>query len=102
MEPLALTAAASATNAAIQNKTNNINNFWQKMIDIMKIVGSLEESGLLIKGIRETIENEAKEQSGRFLGIKLSTLGTSLSGNMLSGKGILRAGEGTNRASQGF
>ena len=37
------------------------------MNDIMKIVQSLEESGLLIKGINETIKNEAKEEGDGFL-----------------------------------
>ena len=45
--------------------------------DIMKIVKSLEESGLLIKGVNETIKNEAKEQKGEFLSMLLSTLGAS-------------------------
>ena len=37
------------------------------MNDIMKIVKSLTESGLLIKGVSETIQNEAKEQEAGFL-----------------------------------
>ena len=41
----------------------------EEMNDIIKIVKSLEESGLLIKGVSETIKNEAKEQKGRFLGM---------------------------------
>ena len=59
----------------------------------MKIVKSLEESGLLIKGISETIKNEAKEQKGGFLSILLGTLAASILGNALAGKGILRVGE---------
>ena len=51
------------------------------MNDIMKIVVSLEESGLLIKGVSETIKNEATEQKGGFLGILLGILGASLLGN---------------------
>ena len=43
------------------------------MEDIMRIVKSLEESGLLVKGISETIKNEAKEQKGGFLPILLGT-----------------------------
>ena len=65
--PLGLTAAASATDAAIQKKvfgsdmtTLTISN--EKMDDIMKMIKSLEESGLLIKGVSETIKNVAKEQ----------------------------------------
>ena len=60
----------------------------------------LEESGLLIKGIRETIKNEAEEQKGEFLGMLLSTLGVTLLGNILTGKGLIRAGEGTFRAGE--
>ena len=65
--PLGLTAAASATDGAIQKKvfgsdmtTLTISN--EKMDDIMKMIKSLEESGLLIKGVSETIKNVAKEQ----------------------------------------
>ena len=70
--------------------------------DIMKIIKSLEESGLLIKSASKTIKNEAKEQSGRFLGILLDTLGATLLGNMLAGKGVMTAVEGTIRADQDF
>ena len=63
------------------------------MNDIMKIVKSLEESGILIKGVNETFRNEATEQKGRFLCIYLGTLGASLLGNMLTGKGTSRSGE---------
>ena len=62
------------------------------MKDIMKIVKSLEESGLLLKRVSETIQYEEKEQKGGFLSILLGTLGASLLGNMLSGKGINRSG----------
>ena len=55
----------------------------EEMNDIMKIVSSLEESGLLIKGVRETIKNEAKEQKGGFLSMLLGTLGASLLGSTL-------------------
>ena len=70
------------------------------MNDIMKIVKSLEESGLLIKGVSTSIKNEAREQKGEFLGMLLGTLGTSLLGNLLTGKGTIRTGEGTIRAGQ--
>ena len=45
-----------------------------EMKNIIKIVKSLENSGLLLKGIRETIENEAKEQKEGFLSMLLGTL----------------------------
>ena len=66
----------------------------EEMNDIMKIVKSLEESILLRKGVSETIKNEAKEQESGFLSMLLSTLGASLLGNLLTGKRIMRAGEG--------
>ena len=76
-----------------------------EMNDILKIVKSLENSGLLLKGVSETIQHEAKEQRGGFLSTLLGTLGASLLGDILSkglsGKGILRAGEGTIRAGYG-
>ena len=65
------------------------------MEDITKIVKSLEDSGLLLEGVSETIQNEAKEQKGGFLGMLLGTLGASLLGNMLASKGIQRAGYGS-------
>ena len=71
------------------------------MDDILKIVKSLENSGLLLKGVSETIQHEAKEQRGGFLSILLGTLGASLLGDILSGKGVIRAGEGTIRAGYG-
>ena len=111
---------ASATDAAIQKKifgsgmtTLIISN--KEMDDIMKIVKSLKESGLLIKGVNETIQNEAKEQKGGILSMLLGTLGASLLGNKLtgervkgpnsskiSGQGLMKAGEGKIRAGQNF
>ena len=73
-----------------------------EMGDILKIVKSLEDSGILSKGVSETIQHEAKEQRGGFLGMLLGPLGASLLGDVLSkglsGKGIIKAGEGTIRA----
>ena len=46
----------------------------------------------MLKGVNETIKNETKEQNGGFLSMLLGTLGTSLFGNLLSGKGVVRAG----------
>ena len=71
------------------------------MEDIIKIVKSLEDSGLLLKGVSETIQNEAKVQKGGFINMLLGALGASLLGNMLAGKGINRAREGFTRASCG-
>ena len=61
----------------------------------MKILKSLEDSGLLLEGVSETIRNGAKGQKGRFLSMLLDKLGASLLGNILSGKGINRAGYGS-------
>ena len=75
------------------------------MDDILKIIKSLEDSGVLLKGVTETIQNEAKEQRGGFLSMLLGTLGASFLGDLLtkklSGKGVIRAGEGTTRAVEG-
>ena len=102
--PLGLTAAASATDAAIHKKMfgSVVTTLVISMNDFMKIVKSLEEFGLLMKGVSKTIKNEVKERKGRFLGILLGTLGASLLGNLLTGKGTIRAGEGTVRACQDF
>ena len=72
------------------------------MEDIMKIVKSLEESGLLIKGISETIKNEAKQQKGSFLPILLGALAVSILGSALTERGVIRAGEGVTRAGENF
>ena len=71
------------------------------MEDILKIVKSLEDFGILLKEVSETIKNEAKEQRCGFLSILLGTLCTSLLGNVLAGKGVARAGEGTAKVGNG-
>ena len=71
------------------------------MKDIIKIVKSLEDSGLLLKGVSETIQNEIKEKKRRFLSMLFGTLGARLLGNMLAGKGINRTGEGFITAGYG-
>ena len=68
------------------------------MQDLLKIVKSLEDSGLLLDGITETVKNEVKEQKGGFVSMLLDALGASLLGNMLAGRGVIRAEEGTIRA----
>ena len=74
------------------------------MEGIIKIVKYLEDSGLLLKEVTETVQNEVKEQKGGFLSMLLGTLGASLLGNLLTGKGIYRAGKGKgiNRAGEGI
>ena len=100
LAPLGLTAAMSAIDGSIQKK---IHGSGVKLIiepedmnDIMKIIEALENSGILLKGVSRTIENEAKEQRGGFLSMLLGTLGASLLGNLLTdGKGVMRAEEGS-------
>ena len=71
------------------------------MKDLIKIAKSLEDSGLLLEGVTETVQNEVREQKGRFLSMLLGRLGASLLGNILAGKGINRTGEGIVRAGYG-
>ena len=71
------------------------------MKDIIKTVKSLENSGLLLEGVSETIKNEAKEQKEGFFSMLLGTLGASLLENMLAGKAGIRVGEGTARVGYG-
>ena len=92
--------------SASHNNNNNNNNSIliisnDEMKNIIKIVKSLEDSGLLFKGVLETIQNEAKEQKGEFLSMLLGTLGASLLGNILEGRETNRTGEGVVRASYG-
>ena len=122
--PLGLTAAASATDATTHKKmfgrgTTTLIISNEEVNDIIKIIKSLEESGLLIKRlVSETIKKEEKQQKIRFLSILLGTLGASLWGNLLTGKGsiatsqgqeanmpgrgTIRAGEGTIIAGKGI
>ena len=110
LAPLGLSAAMSAIDGNIKKKmlgfgatTLIISN--DEMDDISKIVKSLEDSDVLLIGVSETIQHEAKEQRGGFLGMLLGTLGASLLSDVLSkglsGKGVIRAGEGTIRAGYG-
>ena len=70
------------------------------MNEIIKIVQTLEDSNILIKGFTKTIKSETKEQKGQFLSMLLGTLGDGLLGNLLAGKGIVKAGSG-NKAGAG-
>ena len=114
--PLGLTAAASAADAAIRKKLlgsgNNRHSSSARYIkliisndeinDIIKIVKSLEDSGLLLKGVTETAQNEVKEQKGGFLSALLGTLGAGILGNLLTGKGKYRAGKGKGIVRAGY
>ena len=69
----------------------------EEIINTMKIVKALEDSNILLKGVTKTNKNETKEQKGGFLIILLGTLGASLLGNLLTGKGIVRAVSGNEK-----
>ena len=70
--------------------------------DLTKIVKLLEDSELLLKGVTESVQNEVKEQKGGFLSMLLGTLGASLLGNLLTGKGVNKKGKGIKRAGEGI
>ena len=96
---LGITAAASEIDAGIQKKIHGsgtttliISN--EEMNDIIKIVQAFEDFNILLKGVTKRIRNKTKEQKGGFLSMLLGTLGASLLENLLSGKGIVRAGSG--------
>ena len=105
LAPLGLTAAMPAIDGSIKKKmlgsgvtkgagTTTLIISNDEMNDIIKIVKSLENSDVLLKGVSETIQHEAREQRGGFLSMLLSTLGALLLGNLLTGgKGVIRAGE---------
>ena len=87
--PLGLTAAASAADAGIQKKI-----LRSRTTTLIISNEALKDSNILLKGVTKTIKNETKEQKGGFLSMLLGTLGPSLPGNLLAGKGTVRAGEG--------
>ena len=114
--PLGITVAASAADAGIHKKVFGSGNpssshntvliiSNDKIEDIIKIVKSLEDSGLSLKGVTETVQNEVKEHKGGFFSMLLGTLGASLLSNLLIDKGVYRAskgrGKGINRAGEG-
>ena len=106
--PLGLTATADAADAGIHKKIlgsgNNatliISN--KDMDDLIKIVKSLEGSALLLKGITESVQNEIKKQKSGFLSMLLGTLGASLLGNLLTGKGAFHARKKVNKKGKGI
>ena len=107
LAPLGLTAAMSAIDGSVQKKIHGsvvkLIIEQEDMNDIIKIIEALENSGILLKGVNKTIENETKEQRGGFISMLLGTLGASLLGNLLTGgKGIVRAGDGIVRAGDGI
>ena len=110
LAPLGLTAAVSAIDGSIQKKIHGSGAtkgagvkliIEQEDMNDMKIIKALENSGISLKGVSKTIKNETKEQRGGFLSMLLCTLGASLLGNLLTGKGIMCAGNGIVRAGSG-
>ena len=85
--PLALTAPATATDAAVQKKRVRSGNATlitsnKEMKNVIKTINPLEECSLLLKSVSKTIEKDAKEQKGGFLLMLLGNLGASLLGNL--------------------
>ena len=102
LAPLGITAAASVIDAGIRkeihgSETTTLIISNEETNDIMKIVQALEDFNILSKGVTEAIKNETKEQKGVFVSMLLGTLGASLLGNLLTGKGIVRAASGNKK-----
>ena len=101
---LGLTAVVSATDAAINKKILGFGNHTTLIIsnddlnDLLEVLKSLEKNDILLDGITETVKNEVNEEKGGLLSMLLGILGASLLGNMLAGRGVIRAGERTVRA----
>ena len=104
---LALTAVASATDAAIQTQIygsgmTSLIISKEKMKYVIEIAKYLEKPGLLNKAVSKTVENKAKEQKGEFINMLQGALGASLLINMLEDQWFIRADEWTNRTGQDF
>ena len=104
--PLGLTAAASEADAGIHKKilesgTTKLTIWNDEMEDMIKIIKSPEDSGLWLKRVNKTIQNEAKEQKGGFFSMLLGTLVANLWGSILAGKKMIRAVERFFRARYG-
>ena len=95
----------TAADACIQKKihvsgTTTLTISNEEMNDIMKNVQALKDSNLLLKGVTKTIENETKMQKGKLLSMLFGALGASFLGNLLPGKGIVRAGSGNQKGTR--
>ena len=102
---MGITAAASTIDAVIQKKMHGSGRATlilshEEMNDIMKIVQALKDSDILLKEATKTIKNEMKEQKGGLLSMLLGTLGASLLGDLLAGKGIVTAGSGNKKGEE--
>ena len=102
LAPLGITVAASAIDAGIQKKihgsgTTTLIILNEEMNDIMIIVQTLEDSKILLKMVLKQLKTKQNNNKKRFLSMLLGTLGASLLGNRLAGKGIVRAGYGSKK-----
>ena len=102
LAPLGITEAATAIDVGIRKKTHvsattTLIILNKEMNDMIKIVQTVEDSNILLKAVTKTVKNETKEQREGFLSMLLGTLGASLLGNILAGKGIVRAGSGNKK-----
>ena len=113
LAPLATMASASAINYAIQRKMHGKGVvragkritllFWNEDIDdIIGIIKSLENLGVLIDAVKEAVKHETKKQERGFFGVLLGTLGTPMLRNTLTGKGVLRPGREYNNMDKIF
>ena len=73
-----------------------------RQLSFLKIVKSLKDSRLLIKDFAQAIDTKTRDRRSGFLNILLRMLGENFLGNMLVGKGVIRAGDGVQRAAQDF
>ena len=112
--PLKLAQAASTTDSAIQKNifgsgmtTMIISN--KEINDIMKIIKSLKQAGLLKKRVSNTDENKTKAQKDAILEMSLGTLSVTLLRSLLTSQrviracgSVIRAGGGRIRATKDF
>ena len=103
-------ASASATDSVIQKKKKKTTGrgflrtrkritlviSYKDLVDTITSIKSLKNSGVLPNGISKIVKHEITKQESRFLGILSGTLGTSMLGNMLTRKGVVRAGRRYN------
>ena len=105
--PFGLLAGMSATDAAIQKQiygsgSTPLMTSKDETVDIIKVVKSLEGSGLLTKRISEAIKGEAREQKGGSLPMLLGALAFTILGNAWIGRWVIKAGEGTISEGKNF
>ena len=106
LAPLGITTAEVSIDARSQNKIHGLGTTTlitsnKETNEIMKIVQTLRDSNILLKGVTKTLKNEIKGRKVGFLRMLLDTLRASLLGNMFARKGMLRAGYG-NKEGKGI